>query len=587
MNLSGALKIVHDIVKQAGSCKDFELPLILVGLYPTVSSSEFSIKETQKIKQQIWLNDLLHILVEVVRQDFSVVEGAWNTAEQLAFILASVCASLHPTSSDDVHTDITTEFFDILLPTAVDSILILATNVLEASLSDARKDVKGTFIGTIELLLLICRSHDSLVLRALQSPYLLHMLITDNDEFVFETLIGLEVCINLDLYCLLKLPLQTLYSILDELVYKISGSNKNNARQSLNILATISSVNSNILNLILSRYDGLQTMTRKWSFGKVSEVTNVFVQQVDQMSTQGNLQVEKHAAVVIQASWRGYSTRKKMKRVHNGIRNFQLFYRRWKAKKCSNVHSLLNTISLNSNVCMNLRHNKKEAAKKSQMKAKELSLIKQEVTKQNRITFWETQLTQMQQISSSNISSFIEQKEVEAAVKIQSCWRTHVARKTYNHLRQNVHFSNYAIVIQRAFRRYTERKTHMAVISASRSQTFARALLQKEISEYRSGAAYSSESVIRELHENVQETLKEFYLLRPVQNRLLNQQKLVVTQLERSSTLLTSAPILTDSFLVKNVTRTFSSSSAQIADMARMAHREELKTTNLPWWKRT
>lgn len=561
MNLSGALKIVHDIVKQAGSCKDFELPLILVGLYPTVSSSEFSIKETQKIKQQIWLNDLLHILVEVVRQDFSVVEGAWNTAEQLAFILASVCASLHPTSSDDVHTDITTEFFDILLPTAVDSILILATNVLEASLSDARKDVKGTFLGTIELLLLICRSHDSLVLRALQSPYLLHMLITDNDEFVFETLIGLEVCINLDLYCLLKLPLQTLYSILDELVYKISGSNKNNARQSLNILATISSVNSNILNLILSRYDGLQTMTRKWSFGKVSEVTNVFVQQVDQMSTQGNLQVEKHAAVVIQASWRGYSTRKKMKRVHNGIRNFQLFYRRWKAKK--------------------------EAAKKSQMKAKELSLIKQEVTKQNRITFWETQLTQMQQISSSNISSFIEQKEVEAAVKIQSCWRTHVARKTYNHLRQNVHFSNYAIVIQRAFRRYTERKTHMAVISASRSQTFARALLQKEISEYRSGAAYSSESVIRELHENVQETLKEFYLLRPVQNRLLNQQKLVVTQLERSSTLLTSAPILTDSFLVKNVTRTFSSSSAQIADMARMAHREELKTTNLPWWKRT
>ncbi len=561
MNLSGALKIVHDIVKQAGSCKDFELPLILVGLYPTVSSSEFSIKETQKIKQQIWLNDLLHILVEVVRQDFSVVEGAWNTAEQLAFILASVCASLHPTSSDDVHTDITTEFFDILLPTAVDSILILATNVLEASLSDARKDVKGTFLGTIELLLLICRSHDSLVLRALQSPYLLHMLITDNDEFVFETLIGLEVCINLDLYCLLKLPLQTLYSILDELVYKISGSNKNNARQSLNILATISSVNSNILNLILSRYDGLQTMTRKWSFGKVSEVTNVFVQQVDQMSTQGNLQVEKHAAVVIQASWRGYSTRKKMKRVHNGIRNFQLFYRRWKAKK--------------------------EAAKKSQMKTKELSLIKQEVTKQNRITFWETQLTQMQQISSSNISSFIEQKEVEAAVKIQSCWRTHVARKTYNHLRQNVHFSNYAIVIQRAFRRYTERKTHMAVISASRSQTFARALLQKEISEYRSGAAYSSESVIRELHENVQETLKEFYLLRPVQNRLLNQQKLVVTQLERSSTLLTSAPILTDSFLVKNVTRTFSSSSAQIADMARMAHREELKTTNLPWWKRT
>lgn len=561
MNLSGALKIVHDIVKQAGSCKDFELPLILVGLYPTVSSSEFSIKETQKIKQQIWLNDLLHILVEVVRQDFSVVEGAWNTAEQLAFILASVCASLHPTSSDDVRTDITTEFFDILLPTAVDSILILATNVLEASLSDARKDVKGTFLGTIELLLLICRSHDSLVLRALQSPYLLHMLITDNDEFVFETLIGLEVCINLDLYCLLKLPLQTLYSILDELVYKISGSNKNNARQSLNILAIISSVNSNILNLILSRYDGLQTMTRKWSFGKVSEVTNVFVQQVDQMSTQGNLQVEKHAAVVIQASWRGYSTRKKMKRVHNGIRNFQLFYRRWKAKK--------------------------EAAKKSQMKAKELSLIKQEVTKQNRITFWETQLTQMQQISSSNISSFIEQKEVEAAVKIQSCWRTHVARKTYNHLRQNVHFSNYAIVIQRAFRRYTERKTHMAVISASRSQTFARALLQKEISEYRSGAAYSSESVIRELHENVQETLKEFYLLRPVQNRLLNQQKLVVTQLERSSTLLTSAPILTDSFLVKNVTRTFSSSSAQIADMARMAHREELKTTNLPWWKRT
>ncbi len=560
MNLSDALKIVHDIVKQAGSCKDSELPLILVGLYPTVSSSEFSLKETQEIKQQIWFNDLLHILVDVVRQDFSVIEGAWNTAEQLVFILASVCASLHPTSSDDDHTDITTEFFDILLPTAVDSTLILATNVLEASLSDTHNDAKGIFLGIMESLLLICRSHRSLVLRALQSPYLLHMLITDNDEFVFETLNGLEVFLNLDLYCLLKLPAQTLYSILDELVYKISGSNKNNAHQSLNILATISLVDSNILNLIVFRYDGLQTMIRKWSFSQVSEVTNVFVHKVDQMSSQDNLQIEKHAAVVIQASWRGYSARKKMKRVRNGIRKFQLLYRRWKAKT--------------------------KAAKRSQMQAKEASLIKQEVTKHNRIAFWETQLTLMQQTSSSNISSFIEQNKVEAAVKIQSCWRTHVARKTYDHLQQNVQFSNYAIVIQRAFRRYTERKKNMTDISAGRLQTFTRELLQKEISEYRStrSGVYSSESVIRELHGNVQEILEGFHLSRSAQNQSLNQ---LLMQLKRSSTLLTSAPILIDSFLVKNVTRIYSSSSAQIAGMARMAHREELKTTNLPWWKRS
>ena len=53
-------------------------------------------KQLRKVKENIWLSDLLHVNVEALRQDFAKVQGQWATAAELASILAAICSGLHP-----------------------------------------------------------------------------------------------------------------------------------------------------------------------------------------------------------------------------------------------------------------------------------------------------------------------------------------------------------------------------------------------------------------------------------------------------------------------------------------------------------
>lgn len=561
------LQTVQTIAHQASSCKDLELPHLLVQLYPIVSSSEISFKDLRKVKEHIWLSDLLHVLVEVLRQDFSTIPGGWDISQQLACILEAVCSGLHPKidlklkASEQVN-----EYYEILLPTAVDSMLILATNVLQAITENSYKN-GGCFETIIDSLLSICRSHKPCVQRVTQSPYLLHMLITDSTSLVQVMLIALGKLVNMDKHCLMELSPETLYSILDELVYKMSGSDEKTASLSLEVMASVSSIDSSsMFELIVSRYTELLLIIKKWKFDKHGTNVKHFVDEVEARSiVESEVERKNHAAVLIQASWRGYSSRKKMKRLHNGIRRFQQFYRKWRANK--------------------VRLRDKER------KVKEICSARLESITQGRMSFWEGQLSHVQQLPPADLSSFIKQQEINAATKIQSRWRAHLAWNKYSLLREGANLSKNATIIQRAFREFSQKKkssTESDAPHVHRIEGVERENLQQEIAYFRESHKHlsKSETEARNLHDQVQVLLEQFYLSRPTETRKAEQRSIVLSQLERSYNILASAPSLDESFGIEGIDETFSSVSHDIARMAETAHREELKYTNTPWWKR-
>ena len=558
------LRIVQAIARQAGSCKDVELPQLLVRLYPIVTSTDVSFKELRKVKERVWLSDLLHVLVEVLRQDFSSIPSDWDTARQLALILESVCSGLHPNVKSVSNPEDVSEYYEILLPTAVDSMLILASNVLQAITEDTCQ-TSGYFENIIDSLLSICRHHKPCAQRVIQSPYLLHMLITDNTDLANVMLTALGHLLKVDQHCLIKLPPETLCSILDELVYKMSGPEEKSATLSIEIMAFVSSIDVSMIELVVSRYTELLLIIKKWEVDHLGTIVKQFVEEVEARSiVESEAEKENRAAVVIQASWRGYSARNKMKRLHSGIRRFQQFYRRWKTNK--------------------------ERLRKKEREVKEIRSTKLESIKQGQMSFWEGQLSVVEQLPPSAVPSFIEQQEVKAAKRIQSHWRVHLAQKRYRKLKESKDLSKSAIFIQRAFRDFKHKKKQISTGNAHvlvRVEEDQRAHLQQEITHFRECHKHShkSETNKRELHCQVQDLLGQFYLSRPSEVRKATQRSLVLSQLERSYGTLASAPSLNESFGIDNIDETFSSGSRSTARMAQTAHNEELKYTDTPWWK--
>lgn len=140
-----ACSSVVTIAQQLSHASAEQSPVILLALSSVLEREEWSAKEKQSARRQIWRCDLLHIIVEVLRQEFTLVPGQWGTAAKLATLLSNVCAGLKPKLSEQQNVsgenaDQITEYYDILLPTVVDSLLILANNLMELATVHGAKD---------------------------------------------------------------------------------------------------------------------------------------------------------------------------------------------------------------------------------------------------------------------------------------------------------------------------------------------------------------------------------------------------------------------------------------------------------------
>ena len=584
-------RVVNNITRETSNKRAPEIPLILLQLKPILSSKALSFKQLRRVKEYIWLNDLLHVNVETLRQDFTKVQGQWATAAQLASILSEICCGVFPkencSAAGQSYTEQLKEYYDILLPTSADSLLILANNLLEKEQQNVDSGFQVSelnhFRSIVDSLLEMCQSHRQCIERVLKSPYLLHLLITDLVHHCNVVLSFLVDLVVIDGSLLVTLPPDILHSLLDELVFKLSGEQEKSAVLSLELMARLALTNHAMIELILSKYTGVLELTIKWSIQKRSSNVTNFISQLRALAVAESEDAVHHrAATMIQAAWRGYSGRRRLEKMQQGIRIFQQIYRQRKAKK--------------------LKQAEEDQAMKRLHTAKELSL------KSQRLSFREKQLSTMEQLPASEIHRFVSQQENTAVVAIQAWWRGRLACVKCNKLHDKRKQSRSAAVIQRAYRRYKKKE------SASRDEFIGhhllpqiegaeRETLQGEIAQYQEHhpPSFKSPTEVRELHERVQNLTEQFYLSRIEQHRRDRERTELLSELDRSCDILLGAPSLSDSFAMPDITVNFTTaaatgggggggggggSSAAVAKMAQTAHREELRALNTPWWKR-
>ena len=394
----------------------------------------------------MWRYDVIHVLIEVLREDFYSVDGQWRTAAELTTLLAKICSFIKPQRSSSSHGTLSNlsldsftdeeleEYYDILLPTAIDSFLIVANNIHE---TEQHSNNNSSAISSPNLeyfklvlssLARVCGVHSQYTSRVIQSPYLLHLLVTDNHLYAMQVLNLIYELVSLERQIILTNELQ---SLVDELVFKIGGTDKGLAMSSLSLLALFSSSNTAIFDLICDKYKGLSILLQKWSSSFDGPVKNFAQTLLERVRISDDHYQQGKAAVVIQAGWKGYCIRKKMLKAKRGIIKFQRLYRKRKANKI-----------------------REEMMTKGSHRILDSVIHKLQSTREHH----ERQKQLLEQMSADSVESYLSKQERDAVTKIQSWWRELRDKKKSESVTIAGIREKSAIIIQRSFRQYRDKQ---------------------------------------------------------------------------------------------------------------------------------
>ena len=499
-----------------------------------LKDTALSIKELREAYFLIWKSDLIHILVEVLREDFSSIHGQWYTAAELASLLGNVCTSVQPKKAQNISKvdsdNVTTldpsneeieEYYEILLPTAIDSLLILANSIHELDIDNTSLNFDGNldhFKVVSNALLRICSVHSLCIPRVLQSPYLLHSLVSDHQSYSLNILSLLHELVKQDKQVIGTIPIDTLQSLLDELVFKIGGTEKELGILSLRLLALFSSGDGSIFELISERYKGLSLLLPKWSDTSLDVSLQQFITTLlNRVKVSDEEYKRNKAAIIIQAGWKGYSSRMKLLKAKRGIQKFQKLYRQRKTK---------------------------QQQKESTNHTNRSNKLAQEITKMQSLRqYHEQQRSILEQMPASSVNKYLTQQENIAAMKIQSWWRGEMDRRMINTMKVNKKKEESATLIQRAYKKHLRNKTSATneyVINTDVLFTMSPCLppltirereqLESEVASIKCQSLHESEKQDSERNIKTNDLLEWFYSSRKEQREADRKRSFLMTQ---------------------------------------------------------
>ncbi|XP_059145858.1 IQ calmodulin-binding motif-containing protein 1-like [Physella acuta] len=320
---------VLNLAKSITEKQDAKVPGLLLRLKSVLD--EHVTMKGLAVRREILEYNLLKVLILILRQDYSVIDGQWETAAELAVILSNVICGL----SVDESCRKKLEKED--LPKSIESILLLARHVyiiLEASsrkqiTSTEKQNTTRTLKIVIDSLLAICSTYTYLVASVLSSQWFLQLLVSDNADVAIITMTALEELVILDLDFPTKIDHNLLFTLLDELIYKLTvNTDLRIAMKASKCLLKFCDSQRHLVDSLCARYIGFYPLLKRWD-GKgfdreLRQLTNIL--ESGSCST-AQQQKQKECAVLIQATYRGYSTRKKLTRANNAFSKFHKTYR--------------------------------------------------------------------------------------------------------------------------------------------------------------------------------------------------------------------------------------------------------------------
>ncbi|XP_059676104.1 IQ calmodulin-binding motif-containing protein 1 [Gavia stellata] len=565
VGLAAADPQVLALAAQVTESREQDIPPLLLKLKGILNSSSLGCEESKKIKQDIYDYDLTQYCMLVLRQDHSRLRGGWATAAQLAEILSHCCVGLEVKEDPE-------EFYKKFLPSAVDSLLFLGRRLqarfIRAIKDEEKQDFLRWFQTVTDAICWLFGGHIQLAACVLQNDHFLQLLITDDVETAITMMAVLHSILRVNSSVLLQVDEETLHSVLDELVYKLSSTTNpviGNAATKLLLLMAKSC--KQLVKLLTARYKGLKGLLSKQWAGKgfdrdLSQLLDLLY--LEQSNGKGEMQRQHQAACIIQAMWRGFQTRKRLKKLPQAVTTLQ---RSFRAKQEQELQ--------------HLKKQKEDEALKLQMQLQRQRAMR---------VFHERQLALLEIIHASQVNKYMEEMEGKSALTIQRFWRGYRARRNFHQQRQSLKEYKAAVVIQRAACKFLEKRRRRRPLSPWKDPKGLtdeqRLALQQKVDDYIKlhPASQMSEEMSKELHMQAQEKLAQFLLRSRLDQRAAQRRETLLAQVNTDVELLMNAPGLAET--TEKDLDVFMSRSVPVATKARQSHNTMLKYTHWPWWKK-
>ncbi|XP_064826431.1 IQ calmodulin-binding motif-containing protein 1 [Oncorhynchus masou masou] len=525
-------------------------------------------RELGAFKNSLFSHGILQYCAgDALKLNYAKVEGGYATATQLAEILSSCCVGV------DMGGD-TEAFHRRLLPSVTDSLLSLASRLMNRAL--AGNGQPETFRFFKEVMGSVCwllKAHGHLATQVLQSDHYERMLMSEEERVgtVCVSLWHQLLTANSELVAGLgKGPLSV---ILDDVVYRMAHtSNPVVGGAAIRTLLLVARQQESALQLIIHRFKGLEGMIgREWRGRGFDEEVDQLIKLLHRVPkpadhTETWPEEGVRAACVIQAAWRSYQTRRRVKSLPRAVRSLQRSFRERRRRRAQQAQAVCWEEELRLQLCVRRQRARRE--------------------------FHQKQLQLLQLLPPGQVQQYLGEVERQAAIQIQRVWRGHRERRNFQQ-RRNTHTQHRAaVVLQRAVLRFLKRRrAEKAPPSLSpwigpRGLTDSRrAELKREVEEH---IALHPSSVVslegsRELHAQTQALLLQHLQGREAELREHTHTHTLLAQINTDLELLLNAPSLS----VATVTDcdVFRSRSAPVAARARQSHNALLQAGRLPWWK--
>ncbi|XP_069792011.1 IQ calmodulin-binding motif-containing protein 1-like [Narcine bancroftii] len=556
---------VFNLAAEVTECPDDKIPILLLKLKEILKRPPLGSKELKKLKEDIYDYDLIQYCVVMLTQDYHHIPGNWFTAMQLAQILSTACVGLDPKNDAE-------EFYKKVLPSAADNLMLLARRLqarfLKADEEDDKQDFLRYFHNVTDSLCWLLSGHIQLTQHVFQSDHLLQLLLTDDVETATIMVSVLLSFLQLNRTVLLYVKEKSIRLILDEIIYKLfENTNPVIGSTSIKVMLLIVESHPPTLQMLYKSYKGLsRLLSKQWTGRGFGKDLSQLLELLDVGSVQGvKEQRFHHAACLIQAVWRAYQTRKRMKKLPKVVTHLQ---RSFRAKREQEIQRL-------------------EKEREEEELKHQVQLCRHRALR----NFRQRQLSLLEIVPASEVAQYLQQEKEQAALLIQKVWRGYRQRSCFRQQKQPLKEFKAAVIVQRAVLKFLERRRNLRrdlhVWQGPKGLTESRRQeLRAKVEDYvkRHPVSQVSEERTKEQHAQAQEMLGQYLMRRNLKWKSELRQEALLAQINTDIELLMNAPSLKES--TKKDVEVFSCRSAPVAARAKQSHNAMLQFTRGPWWKK-
>ncbi|XP_029795272.1 IQ calmodulin-binding motif-containing protein 1 [Suricata suricatta] len=557
---------ILSLAAEVAKSPEQNVPVILLKLKEIINNTPLGSSELKKIKEDIYCYDLIRYCLLVLSQDCSRIQGGWTTISQLTQILSHCCVGLEP--GEDAE-----EFYNELLPSAAENFLVLGRRLQTCFINAAKGEEKDELLHFFQIvtdsLFWLLGGHVQLIQNVLQSDHFLHLLQTDNLQIGSTVMTMLQNILQINSGDLLRIEGKKLHSILDEVVFKLLSTPSSVIRSTatkLLLLMTKSHQEILILLRLSACYKGLRRLLNKPEPG--TEFSQELGQLIALLTPNVYQEVEEQklhqAACLIQAYWKGFQTRKRLKKLPSAVITLQRSFRSKRTKILQKLH-----------------REKEEEDRRLQ-----LLLQRQRAMRLSR----ELQLSMLEIVHPGQVEKYNREIEEKSALIIQKHWRGYRERKNFRQQRPSLTEYKAAVILQRATLKFLakcRKKKKFTSWQGLQDLTDVRRVeLKQQVDDYlrRHPSSQMSDVTSKELHSRAQEQLQHYLMGRALEERAQQRREALMAQINTNIEQLMRAPNLKEA--EEKEPELFLSRSRPVAAKAKQAHLTTLKHLQAPWWKK-